>query len=254
MNTPGYFITGALQRTRYNTGRVLRELGLQIDRHGSSYTNDIAYQQNLSRHRKELPVYPYRPQTKGAWVAPNASLVGNVQVSQWATIWYNATLRAEQNAVRIGHFSSIGEGTVLNSNVSLPLNVPQSVNVGKNVTIGRNCSILSSVIDDDVVIGDNVTISEGCVIERGSRIEDGAIVPPGRLIPAGQLWGGNPATFVRELSEAEQLENYELSYTSGVTEETTGDLWPTGYREVEDRVGETIDEYVSKKYFRSGRF
>ena len=184
---------------------MLRELGLQLDRYGSSHSKDIAYQQPLSRHRKELPVYPHRPTTKGAWVAPNAALVGNVQVSQWATVWYNATLRAETNAIRVGHFSSIGEGTTLNSNVSLPINVPQSVNVGKNVTIGRNCSILSSVIDDDVVIGDNVTISEGCVLERGCEIEDGAVVPPGRLIPSGQLWGGNPAVYMRDLTEAEQL-------------------------------------------------
>jgi carbonic anhydrase/acetyltransferase-like protein (isoleucine patch superfamily) len=74
-------------------------------------------------------------------------------VSKWATIWYNVTIRAEINAVRIGHFSSIGDGTVINSTYSLPHGIAQSVNIGKNVTIQPKCVINSSIIDDDVVIG-----------------------------------------------------------------------------------------------------
>jgi len=62
-------------------------------------------------------------------------------VSKWATIWYNVVIRAELNAVRIGHFSSIGDGTVITSAHSLPAGVASSVNIGKNVTIEQNCSI-----------------------------------------------------------------------------------------------------------------
>ena len=62
------------------------------------------------------------------------------------------------NPVRIGHFSSIGDGTVINTACSLPHGLSQSVNIGKNVTIEPRCSIYSCIIDDDCVIGNNTVI------------------------------------------------------------------------------------------------
>lgn len=148
-------------------------------------TNDIAYLQPLSRHKVSQPIDMSQPVIKNAWIAPNASLVGCVHVSEWATVWYNAVLRAEHNAIRIGHFSSIGDGSTLYTSNSLPAGVPSSINVGKNVTIGSNVSLHSCIIDDDVKVGDKVVISAGCVLERGCEIAPNSIVPPGRLIPAG---------------------------------------------------------------------
>jgi carbonic anhydrase/acetyltransferase-like protein (isoleucine patch superfamily) len=63
-------------------------------------TNDIAYLEQLSRHRTHLPLYDLVPTTDNAWVAPNATLVGEVYVSKFATVWYNAVIRGEVNAVR----------------------------------------------------------------------------------------------------------------------------------------------------------
>ena len=62
------------------------------------------------------------------------------------------------NAVRIGHFSSIGDRTTIHSNHSLPHGLAASVNIGKNVQIGSNCNIHSCIIDDDVVVGHNAVI------------------------------------------------------------------------------------------------
>jgi len=106
-------------------------------------------------------------------------------VSKWATIWYNVTIRAELNSVRIGHFTSIGDGTVINSSHSLPAGVASSVNIGKNVTVEQNCTIHSSIIDDDVVIGQGSVIMVGARLERGCHILPFSIVQPGKLIPAG---------------------------------------------------------------------
>jgi carbonic anhydrase/acetyltransferase-like protein (isoleucine patch superfamily) len=58
-----------------------------------------------------LNLYDLNPQVKGAWIAPNASLVGEVIISKFATVWYGATIRAEMHPVRIGHFTSIGDMT-----------------------------------------------------------------------------------------------------------------------------------------------
>ena len=100
-----------------------------------------------------MPLYDAIPNVQDAWVAPNASLIGEVMVGKWATIWYNVTIRAEMNAVRVGNFSSIGDGTNIYTLHALPHGLAASVNIGKNVTIEPGCSIHSCIIDDDAVIG-----------------------------------------------------------------------------------------------------
>ena len=194
-----------MSRVSYNIGRVQREAGLALDRSGSRFSGDIAYYQDTSRHRQIMPLYDSIPETKDAWVAPNACLVGDVMIAKWATIWYNVTIRGEMNAVRVGHFSSIGDGTSIYTNHSMPHGISSSVNIGKNVVVEPHCSIHSSIIDDDCVIGANSVIMQGARLERGSVIEANSVVGPGRLIPAGQVWGGNPCVFVRNLTAEEQL-------------------------------------------------
>lgn len=180
--------------------------------------NDIAYRADLSRHRQVLPLYDQVPQIKDAWVAPNACLVGDVFLSKYATVWYGATLRAELNPIRVGHFSSIGDRTTIHTHHSLQGGMVASVNIGKNVTIGSNCNIYSCIIDDDCVIGHNSIIEQGARLERGCQILPNSIVRAGSLIPAGQVWGGSPVTFVRSLSEQEQVQNYQKSYQNTAPE------------------------------------
>ena len=150
-----------------------------------------------------MPIYFHRPSVEGAWIAQNASIVGEVIVSKYATIWYGATIKGEKHPIRIGHFTSVGDLTTINSLHSMPHGTTSSTNIGKNVRIGVKCQINSCIIDDDVVIGNNCVIREGAVIERGAQIADNSVVPPGKLIPAHQLWSGNPCTYVRDLTEAE---------------------------------------------------
>ena len=185
MNSPAFLIQKCLQRVNYNTGRVLKEAGLSLDRFGSGLTNDVAYMAETSRHRQKMPLYDAVPKVENAWVAPNASLIGDVIVSRWATVWYNVTIRAEFNAVRIGHFSSIGDNTAIYTAHALPHGIPASVNIGKNVTIEAGCSIHSCIIDDDCVVGANSVIGAGARLERGCVILPNSVVQPGRLVPAG---------------------------------------------------------------------
>ena len=77
-------------------------------------------------------------------------------------------IRAEYNPVRIGHFSSVGDGTVINTASALPHGLAASVNIGKNVTIEPNCTLYSCIIDDDVVIGHDTVVMPGARIERGA--------------------------------------------------------------------------------------
>jgi carbonic anhydrase/acetyltransferase-like protein (isoleucine patch superfamily) len=193
-------------------------------------SNDIAYLQETSRHRQTMPLYEAVPQTENAWVAPNASLIGDVFLSKWSTVWYNCTIRGEMNAVRIGHFSSIGDATTIDTNHALPHGISSSVNIGKNVQIEARCNIHSCIIDDDCVIGAGSTIMQGARLERGCVILPNSVVGPGALIPAGQVWGGNKVKFVRNLSSEEQLQNYTESYSKGAnTSASKFSLWPNDF-------------------------
>lgn len=250
MNSPAFFVQKCIQRLNYNAGRVCKEAGLSLDRFGSSLSNDVAYMQESSRHRQMMPLYDAIPKSEDAWVAPNASLIGDVMVSKWATVWYNVTIRAELNAVRIGHFSTIGDNTSIYTAHSLPHGVPASVNIGKNVVIEAGCVIHSSIIDDDCVIGANSIIGAGARIQRGAVLLPNSVVPPGRLIPAGQVWGGSPIGYVRDLSEQEQLQNYTASYSAGASQGANKfSLWP--HEVSNDNSGESMEQYAQNNYFRN---
>lgn len=199
-----------------------------------------------------MPLYDSVPQVTDAWVAPNATLVGDVIVSKWATIWYNVTIRAEMNVVRIGHFSSVGDGTNIYSTHALPHGLSSSVNIGKNVTIEAGCSIHSCIIDDDCVIGAGSVVGPGARIERGAVLLPNTMVPPGRLIPSGQVWGGNTATFVRDLSEKEMNENYMASYSHGAAEGGADafSLYPRDFEQDSIPAGQdSMSDYAEKNYF-----
>jgi len=211
--------------------------------------------QETSRHRQQLPLYDSVPQVQDAWVAPNAALIGDVVVSKWASVWYNVTIRAEYNAVRIGHFSSIGDGTSIYTAHALPHGLSASVNIGKNVTIENGCSIHSCIIDDDAVIGANSVVGQGARIERGAVVLANSVVPPGRLVPAGQVWGGNPIAFVRDLTEEEQVSNYAASYNNGASEGVSEfSLWPHQVKQGDLGAGEeSIEEYAGRKYWNNAQ-
>ena len=178
-------------------------MSIDLDRYGSEFTGDVAYRIDFSRHRKILPLQNGIPEVNNAWVAPNATLAGQVTLSKYSTVWYGAVLRGDVNPIRVGYFSSIGDKTVIRTDHSLPQGLAASVNIGKNVTIGANCVIHSSIIDDDCVIGDNVIIQQGARLERGCQVLSNTVVVSGSLIPSGTVFGGSPAKFVRNLSEKE---------------------------------------------------
>jgi carbonic anhydrase/acetyltransferase-like protein (isoleucine patch superfamily) len=200
-----------------------------------------------------MPLYDVAPTVDNAWVAPNASLIGEVIVSKYATVWYNVVIRAELNPVRIGHFSSIGDGTSIMTACALPHGLAASVNIGKNVTIEPHCSIYSSIIDDDVFIGTGSVVMQGARIERGAHILAGSVVPPGSLIPAGQVWGGSPIAFVRNLTQDEQVTNYAKSYTNSATDFSDATAkFPQTYIAGDLPKGEqSIEDYANKKYFKN---
>jgi carbonic anhydrase/acetyltransferase-like protein (isoleucine patch superfamily) len=189
-----------------------------------------------------------KPSVDYSFIASNATLTGEVYVSSYASVWYNATLRAEINPIRVGSYSSVGDGCVLHTHCAVPSGVPGSITIGKHVTIQNNCTIFSSIIDDEVFIGANSVIGEGCKIEKGAVIAPNSLVPPGRLIPGRQLWAGNPAKFVRDLTESEVYSYYVQTFNTW----NLAQSHLNGFDKKNDDIDpeSLVANYLSENYFK----
>jgi len=141
---------------------------------------------------------------KPAFVAHNASVIGNVEVHQDVSIWYNVVIRADNDLVTIGEQSNIQDGSVLHIDSGYPLTI------GKGVTIGHKVMLHGCTIGDYSLVGINAVVLNGAKIGKHCLIGANALVPENMEIPDGSLVIGSPAKIKRELSEP-QKKMLELS-------------------------------------------
>jgi carbonic anhydrase/acetyltransferase-like protein (isoleucine patch superfamily) len=118
-------------------------------------------------------------------------------------VFYGAVLRGDKNKIILGSNSNVQDRAVISTVPSLESGFPADVKIGEYVTIGHGALITSSTIGNRVLIGQGAIIEAGCVVEDQSMVAAGAVVLPGTLIKTGEMWAGNPAKFVRKLSEDE---------------------------------------------------
>lgn len=145
--------------------------------------------------------------TNDTFVAPSASVIGEVTNWDQSSVWYGAVVRADSShPITIGFNSSIGEGSVvstLGKNGSLKTGFPPVCHIGHYVTVGAGSVLKSCKVDDLVVIGEKCTLMEGCLVESNVILEPGTVVPPYARIPSGQKWGGNPAAYIADVTAVE---------------------------------------------------
>ncbi|KAL3132030.1 hypothetical protein ABBQ32_008649 [Trebouxia sp. C0010 RCD-2024] len=140
------------------------------------------------------------------WIAPNAVLVGDVDLFDKTSIWYGCVLRGDLNSIRIGAFSNVQDKTVMHAARTSPTGLSAATTVGRYVTIGQGCVLRSATVEDEVLIGEKCVLMEGSLVENHCVLAPGTVLPPGRLVPSGQLWAGNPAKYVRDLTKDEKAE------------------------------------------------
>lgn len=149
-----------------------------------------------------LPIRAHAPQLHAeSWVAPNASVIGQVTLAARASVWYGATLRAESEPVEIGVGSNIQDGVTVHVDPGFP------VRVGAGVSVGHNAVLHGCVVEDGSLIGMGAVILNGATIGEGSLVAAGAVVPQGSVVPPRSLVAGVPAKVRRELSDEEVSKN-----------------------------------------------
>eukprot|EP01090_Pellita_catalonica_P008566 TRINITY_DN1951_c0_g1_i2.p1 TRINITY_DN1951_c0_g1~~TRINITY_DN1951_c0_g1_i2.p1 ORF type:complete len:225 (-),score=16.85 TRINITY_DN1951_c0_g1_i2:37-660(-) len=139
-----------------------------------------------------------------SFVAPSATLIGNVEVWDRASIWYNVIVRANTRLVRIGACTNIQDDTVI-TEADRELNEDHdgSTIVGHMVTVGHGCKLNACTIEDECIVGMGSTLGEGSYMEKHSILGAGSVLLPWARVPSGQLWLGNPAKYVRDLTHEE---------------------------------------------------
>jgi carbonic anhydrase/acetyltransferase-like protein (isoleucine patch superfamily) len=133
-----------------------------------------------------------------SWVAPNATLVGNVKLESGASVWFNAVLRGDNELIHIGEQSNVQDGTVMHTDMGFPLSV------GKGVTIGHNAMLHGCSVGDYSLIGINAVVLNGAKIGKYCIIGANTLIAEGKEIPDGSLVVGSPGKVVRELSDAQK--------------------------------------------------
>ena len=133
-----------------------------------------------------------------AFVAGGSWLIGDVRVEEEASIWYNAVLRGDINAIRVGRRSNIQDGCVLHVTARLPVEIAEEVTVGHMAMI-HGCRVgRCSLIGMNAVVLDNAEVGECALVAAGAVVRENFVVPPGTLA------AGVPAKVVRELTGEER--------------------------------------------------
>jgi carbonic anhydrase/acetyltransferase-like protein (isoleucine patch superfamily) len=128
-----------------------------------------------------------------AWVAPDANIIGKVVIEEGASVWFGATLRGDNEEIRVGAGSNVQENCVLHTDMGFPLAI------GANCTIGHKAMLHGCTIGEGSLIGMGATLLNGCRIGRGCLIGAGALITEGKEIPDGSVVMGAPGKIVRAL-------------------------------------------------------
>ncbi|EGF1229841.1 gamma carbonic anhydrase family protein [Campylobacter jejuni] len=146
---------------------------------------------------------------QNVFVAQGAKIIGEIEIGDESSIWFNCVLRADVNFIKIGKRTNIQDLSTVHvwhrefdkkgklKDAGFP------TIIGDDVTIGHNCVIHACVIKNRVLIGMNAVIMDNALIEEDSIVGAGSVVTKGKKFPPCSLILGNPAKFVRELNNEE---------------------------------------------------
>ncbi|QJD77568.1 gamma carbonic anhydrase family protein [Spirosoma rhododendri] len=137
---------------------------------------------------------------QNCWLADNATVVGDVRMGRDCTVWFNAVIRGDVNAITFGDRCNVQDGAVIHCTYQRT-----KTTIGNNVSIAHNAIVHGCTIEDEVLIGMGAIVMDGAVIGSRSIIAAGAIITQNTVVPPGSIYAGNPARFLKAVSD-EQAE------------------------------------------------
>lgn len=152
-----------------------------------------------------LPVNGVSPNLgTNCFVAPNATIVGDVQCGDDCSFWFNAVVRGDVNSIKLGNKVNIQDGAVIHCTYQKTKTI-----LGNNVSVGHNAIVHGCKVDDNVLIGMGAIVMDNCEIGSNSIIAAGAVLTEGTIVPSGCIYAGVPAKKVKDISQ--ELINGEIN-------------------------------------------
>ncbi|MGQ1945083.1 gamma carbonic anhydrase family protein [Ornithobacterium rhinotracheale] len=152
---------------------------------------------------------------KNVFLAETATLIGDVQMGDDCSIWFNAVLRGDVNFIKLGNKVNIQDNAVVHCTFQT-----YPTTIGNNVSVGHSAIVHGCTIQDNVLIGMGAIVMDDCLIESHAIIAAGAVLTPHTHVKAGELWAGVPARKIKEVSEdlktneIERIANNYVKYSS----------------------------------------
>lgn len=160
----------------------------------------------LNSERKLFPYLDLYPKVhQSVFLAEGVKIVGDVEIGEDSSVWYNTVIRGDVHYVKIGKMTNIQDLSMLHvTNGKYPLNI------GDKVTIGHSVKLHGCTLQNLCLIGIGAIVLDGAVVEEKSMVAAGSVVKPGFVVPSGKLVAGVPAKVIRDLTP-DELEEFEKS-------------------------------------------
>ncbi|NAS13811.1 gamma carbonic anhydrase family protein [Poritiphilus flavus] len=152
---------------------------------------------------------------KDCFIAENATIVGEVEMGDQCSIWFNAVLRGDVHFIKMGNKVNVQDGAVIHCTYQ-----KSPTTIGNNVSIGHNAIVHGCTLQDNVLIGMGSIVMDDCVVESNSIVAAGAVVTKGTRIPSGTVFAGMPAKKIKDISpelsqgEIDRIANNYVKYSS----------------------------------------
>ena len=163
-----------------------------------------------------LPVLGKHPQFgANCFVAPNATIVGDVVMGDECSVWFNTVIRGDVHYIKMGNKVNIQDGAVIHCTYQ-----KNPTEIGNNVSIGHNALVHGCTIEDNVLIGMGSIVMDRCIVHSNSIVAAGAVLLEGTIVEAGSIYAGVPAKKVKDISkelisgEINRIANNYIKYAS----------------------------------------
>src|SRR6478752_8429864 len=130
------------------------------------------------------------------YIAPNATIVGDVIMGNDCSVWFNAVLRGDVNSIRLGNKVNVQDGAIIHCTFQKTKAI-----IGNNVSIGHNAIVHGCTIDDNVLVGMGAIVMDNARVGSNSIIAAGAVVLENTVVEPGTIYAGIPAKKVKDISQ-----------------------------------------------------
>ena len=141
---------------------------------------------------------------EGVWIAPNASVIGDVSLAENASVWFGVVIRCDNEPISIGKGTNIQDNSVLHSDPGMPLSI------GAGVTVGHKAMLHGCTVGDNSLIGIGATILNGAVIGKNCIIGAHALITERKIIPDNSMVVGSPGRITKALDDP-QIQMLKMS-------------------------------------------